>query len=247
MANILIPENENERQAVEFVKKPDVRPELIQQELITRRMQSTHAAVVSVIKKVVLPDEFVDLLAEFAPRLAKYKANYDRWPNDLKAKLSWNEIVSRLIANDALLLSRAEKINGVMFGVDKNGKVVFASGQKEPEAPFGMNYAQSRDAVMFEIDEQTGKKIPTGYELFEFEREDRSLMEQLEEFTGHPIVASEDGKEYRSIWLESGENRTWVYYAYFDPDGLKVSYAYVNDCKAEYKDPSRGVRRLLRV
>lgn len=179
--------------------------------------------------------------AELVFRLARYKANYDRLTQEFPANLrglSWEEIASRLVANSGLLLSRAEAMNGVLFGVDKEGKAVFAPEQKEPELK-GMNYTKSRDTVMFETDKQTDRKTPTSYELF-----DEVLIQMFEQFTGHPVVASEDGKEWRSIWLESGEKPGWARFAYFSPDyGLTGVYA--TDSRNVH--PRRSVRRLLRV
>ncbi len=241
MADTLKPQSDAERRITQEVKGTDVCPEFLRAKAdeIEAKIASTCAAVADVVPTAVSADATVDS-SEFAPRLAKYKANYDSWTDELKAKLSWDEIASRLIANNALLLSRAESMNGVLFGVDENNKAVFAPEQKEPEAPLKMNYAKSRDAVMFETDKQTGKKTSTGYELF-----DEALIKQFEQFTGHPVVASESGEEYRSIWLENGENPiAWARLAYFRPvDGR----ALVADDGARFEHPFRGVRRLLRV
>ncbi|MFH0820515.1 MAG: hypothetical protein V1908_01950 [Candidatus Peregrinibacteria bacterium] len=180
------------------------------------------------------------------PRLAAYKAQYDRWSAAEKTRCLWAEVKERLLGNDSEDLKRAEAMpeGGILFGLDKQGNLLIANGGLGPVLT-NMNYQDTRKAVRFT--EQGGKQAPTGYEMLSEEAEIRAF----EAFTGQPVVRTPEGFEpspedngYRGIWRESGDNPDWARHAYVDPGSARARlYVYYPSLRL----PGRGVRCLLRV
>jgi hypothetical protein len=199
----------------------------------------------------------VDQSVELGPRLAIFKADFDK-DSVLQAECSWAEIQSRLLANKGyyLALAQAMEGGGELFGVDRNGNTLFSDRGDEPIMK-GMNYKDTRDRVLYKHDrydingkmqtDEAGKPMSTGYEMFPFAGDDDKSQEilQYETHTGKPFVKSPDGKEWCSSWVESGENSSWPRRVYFD---LNFGRAYVGGGgPQDGGDARRGVRRLLRV
>ena len=185
-------------------------------------------------------------------RLASYSSQYEELDRESKARCSWEELKSRLLANNGRNLGLAEGLNqkGVLFGVDNNGNPLIADAGDEPLMT-GMDYPDTRNRVMYEYEgnemvKEKGKPVPTGYELFPYEGDYEKSVEikMYEQNTGNPIVASSYRKEWRSIWLESGQNPSWPRNARFYPDRGNAD---VNLDYPRFNLPERGVRRLLRV
>lgn len=176
---------------------------------------------------------------EVDPRLTKFAEMYNKWSPESKLRLDWKRVQAAMLANDGALLKQAEAIpNGpVMFGADKEGNILFANGGVEPILT-GKNYSTARKATH-----------ALGLELFPYikpyEKSEEELM--FEEFTGKPIVKSEDGKTWRSTYLEDGDNDENVGYARvsrFFPDSRESIVCYG---VASGERGGRGVRGLLRA
>lgn len=202
--------------------------------------------------------------------LSKFKAEYDKLSPDLQAKCPWEVAQTRLLENDGekLKLAHAMEQGGVLFGVDKDGKLLFADKGDEPIMK-GMNYKDTRDRVLFkhdrldkegkmELDEEQ-KPISTGYTMFpysgDYDKSEEIL--QYESFTGYHFIRpfrlkrflsqpSDNGPEWRSSWLESEEDPLVPRFIQFNPSNCStgVSGAGLGPLS---EDPDRGVRRLLRV
>jgi len=189
--------------------------------------------------------------------LKRFEADYDKISPDLQAKCPWETAKARLLANDGLQLKRAEAMEqgGILFGVDENGKVLFADKGDEPIMK-GMNYKDTRDRVLYKHDHldkegkiqlgEDNKPISTGYEMFpysgDYDKSDEIL--QYESYTGKPFLKSTNVIGYVSSWLESGEDP-------FSPRdivfNLRDGNVYIYDDDFNHGLNQRGVRRLLRV
>lgn len=190
------------------------------------------------------------------PALKKFKADYDELPDNLKAKCPWEIAQARLLANDGekLKLAQAMEQGGILFGVDNNGKLLFADKGDEPIMR-GMNHPETRARVLYKhtsLDEngemnldKNKQPIPTGYTMFPseggYDKDDEVI--QYEEYTGKPFVKPTYGNAFRSSWLESEDTR-WPHNILFEQSYgcARVSFTYANA-----NDYRRGVRRLLRV
>lgn len=193
---------------------------------------------------------------EVDPRLTTFRADYDS-DTELQSKISWAEIQTRLLANEGyyLALAQAMEQGGQLFGVDEQGRPLISDRGDEPVMK-GMNYKNTRDRVLYKHDknDMIGKLIPgedgqpqsTGYEMFPYAGDYSKSLEisQYESHTGKQFVRSSVKKEWRSSWLESGENPSLPRYVFSDPRYIYSGVDYGNS-KFEFDD--RGVRRLLRV
>jgi len=179
------------------------------------------------------------------PTLTRFKAQYEGLKPEDKDLCTWQEAEKRLLENDGRFLKLAEAMEGggVLFGVDRSGKLLFADGGAEPIMT-GKNYADTRKAVMFA--EKEGKQVSTGYEMFpysgDYEKSDE--IRAYEASVKDLFVRSENRDEYRGSWLESGEKPDWPRLVRFYPDG---GSAHVFGGIPRRSDPRLGVRRLLRV
>lgn len=189
--------------------------------------------------------------------LQRFESDYKKLPKALKAKCPWKTAKARLSANDGekLRLAQAMEQGGILFGVDNDGKLLFADKGDEPIMK-GMNYPDTRARVLFKHDrlDKSGKMelgedekpISTGYEMFpsagNFDKSDEIL--QYESSTGKPFVTSPNGYEQRSSWLESGEDPSLPRAVIFRPN---VGSARVRNAFLQSENHNCGVRRLLRV
>jgi len=215
---------------------------------IPTRLQERVAALGGVRSDVKGTLTAKDISAEAAPEakgIARFKAQYEGLEPEYKADCSWHEVESRLLANDSHFLKLVEAMNqgGVFFGVDKDGNPLIADGGVEPIMT-GMNYADTREAVMFKKIE--GKQAPTGYELFPYSGDYKKSDEMLafEKSTNEPFIRSGNKKEWRGSWLESGEKSVRPRLADFGPVRGR---AYVDYGSPRNSYPLLGARRLLRV
>lgn len=175
-----------------------------------------------------------------AAALLRYKGQYDKLSNEVQSRCTWEELSSRLNAKDShyLNLAIAMQDRGELVHVDKDGNPVFRDGGVEPVMT-GMNYNKAREAL-YGKDYKEGT-VHHGYEMPNSEKEIR----EIEKFTKRPFVASDNRKEWRSSWMESGKNPSFARNADFRPsDGNVNVYGVYNP---SYGNSNRGVVRLLRV
>jgi|CXWL01.1.fsa_nt_gi hypothetical protein len=179
-----------------------------------------------------------------ATRLQRYQGHYDRWSADLKEKCSWEVVQRALLANNCRYLGLAEGLHaqGILFGVDEEGRPLFADGGDGPILT-GKSYKETRQAVREKVVHR--QRVPIGYEMFPgtslYEKSPEIAM--FEAHTGKPFVSTSDGS-WSASWLESGDEPIHPKLAYFDPERELVSLenGYTDRIFPEY-----GVRRLLRV
>lgn len=184
--------------------------------------------------------------------LRKYKTQYHRLSENIKSRCSWDEIKTRLTANDNFYLKLAAGLDkkGILFGIDTEGNPLFADGGDQPVLMY-KTYFATRKAVYFV--RKSKKLVKTGYEMFPYERSDiqgggpfikSPEIEMYENYTKKPFITSPKGNEWRCSWLESGEKPSWAGDAIFNPASGQVK---IFDEAPTMAGPSRGVRRLLRV
>lgn len=184
------------------------------------------------------------------PDLARFKADYDRWPDKAKQKCTWDKVQRRFLANDSryLRLAVAMEQGGVLFGVDQQGNPLVADGGNEPILK-GENYQNARKKVMFKKNE-TGYDDRTGYELFPYKKITGQPCMSLEisdfqHFTCKPFVVITKPAGLRQqiySWLESGEQASPAYYIGNSEGITFIEWDYPLTCTQ-----SCGVRRLLRL
>lgn len=196
-------------------------------------------------------------IVEEDSRLKRFVGQYQRFSAEDKVRCPWANVRARLLNNNGRYLAFAEGMNlgGILFGVDKQGNPLFADVDKDPKnlPHCGLNYPDTRNAVY--LKDPQGEWVPdnmTGYEMFPYDgakdghaRSDKSFeIMDFERFTGEPFVVSPDRREFRSSWLESGENPKFPRYVEF------VSGVGSTSVDRDYPlahSLGRGVRRLLRV
>lgn len=227
-------------------------------DLIRRSTDDVTALTLAINEErgVVSLEEYrLEKQTEMNRHLSRFKADFDKDPA-IQDKILWEEARDRLLANNGekLKLAKAMREGGVLFGVDSDGKLLFADGGYE-SIRRGMNYRDTRNRVLYEYDnlgefgkielDKNKQPIKTGYEMFAFAGQyDKSEeIKMFEAHTGEPFVKSYN-KKYVSSWLESGDNHPWPKLITFDPHNGKT---YVNDDAPQTVDPDRGVRRMLRV
>jgi len=216
--------------------------------ILTPADQEKIAALSGVRSEVTETLSAKPVAAENAPEatgMASFKAQYESLKPEYKAGCTWQEVETRLAANDGRYLKLAEAMEqgGVLFGVDKDGNPLIADGGVEPILK-GMNYPDTRKAVMFT--EVKGKQVATGYEMFPYSGDYNKSDEILafEDSQNEPFVRSENKEEWRGSWLESGEKPGWPWLVYFLPGNGDAD---VGGDRPQYSGPGLGVRRLLRV
>jgi len=171
--------------------------------------------------------------------LARYKSQYENLRQEVRSRCTWEELSSRLNAKEGhyLKLAMDQQDGGELVYVDKDGNPVFRDGGVEPVMK-GMNYNDTREAL-YGKDYKEGT-IHHGYEMPDSEEE----MREIEKATEKPFVASDNGIEWRSSWMESKKNPSSVRLAVFVPGDGRV---FVYGGGLPLRDPDRGVVRLLRV
>lgn len=225
----LVYDAKNLKEKADRLSKEKGRPVTVEQ-LILREADKTQARVAEIMRQVLLNS---------------IKSDYDRvaseYPRFLRG-LTWEELEKRLSANNDLQLSRVNGLDKpVFFGVDENGKALFATGKRSYEMT-GMNYNDSRNAVMYKQDPTTGEKIPTGYELFNPE-----YVKMYQKTTGRNIVELGDMWDVASIWLESGEKPKVANLAELSQYITYAKRKIHKDADPNHGSLDRGVRRMLRV
>ena len=193
--------------------------------------------------------------------LRNLKSDYDKWSESDKSKCSWEDLKSRLFANEGRYLTLASSMvnGGVLFGTDSECNPLISDRCSEPLFK-DLNLADAKQATCGDADN------PTGYEMFSLSRPEE--IETFEKFMGIRFVqpdsenASNDNTwdSHRSSWVDNdgasymddcsdGETRpantvfTFVNDNGSDPKtGTYVCYE-KPDSSAEW----RGVRRLLRL
>lgn len=184
------------------------------------------------------------------PRLLRFKADYDRFSPELKARCSWAKISHRLLADNGHYLKLAEVMNdgGVLFGVDAEGNPLIADGGDGPIMT-GMDYRDTRDRVLHEYtgnrrivtNDRNRYPIPTGYEMFPFSTDHLEKSTEIMMFEAHtdqPFIQS--GGSH----LESGANPQ---YSCSVLPGKDRKVSYLSYRHPDAKSADIGVRRLLRV
>lgn len=208
------------------------------------------------VNPTIVAPEIADTV-EVDPRLARYKEQYNGSGNPKLKAVPWSTIQARILEDESFQLRAALDLEqgGELFGIDKEGNPLISDGGDEPVMK-GMNYPDTRARVRFKhtsndkagtmIQGEHGQPISTGYEMFgyvePYEKSDE--IKQYESHTGKHFVQSPSKKEWRSSWLESGENLSLPRGVYSGPDR--------EDSRVRYGGPqfvgdNRGVRRLLRV
>lgn len=201
-----------------------------------------------------------------AARVSFYKGQYEALDDKFRSRYSWAEVERRLLANNAHYLQLAEGLNenGILFGVDSTGNLLFADGGKEPIMK-GKNYMETREAVLFKQVE--GSRVKTGYEMFPHNANKNprppvwksSEILMFEKATKGPFVKSDNDKSRVYSWLESGEEdrgqAAIIKFEYdnWDPksnardDQQGNFHTHVIHGPSKAKSSNYGVRRLLRV
>lgn len=189
-----------------------------------------------------------------------YQQEYESLPNDVKARANWEAIAERLMENDGekLKLAQAMQGKGQLVGIDTEGKALFKDKGVEP-VMYGFdgdgkllqiyNREQNqmelvqRWANYFEIREQV---LKDGYELFSDDGNSdfSDEMKQVIENTKKPFVASENRKEPRVTWLESGDKTDYASSVGFIPNSNNCNV--VGDSPG-YRNACCGASRLLKV
>lgn len=187
-------------------------------------------------------------------RLERFENQYRRLTAEHKALCTWNKVRARLLNNNGRYLALADKMNlgGVLFGVDIQGNPLFADDGEEPIMT-DLNYGDTRKKVYLNDPQgQWEADNMSGYEMFPYaggeDGYDKSYeILAFERFTEKPFVVSPNRDEWRSSWLESGENPTGPRRVVFHPDFPDFAHTRVYGDDPESHSPARGVRRLLRV
>jgi len=143
------------------------------------------------------------------------------------------------ISAEGKALFKDKGVEPVMYGYDKEGKLlqIYNRNPKQMEqVKRWADYSEIRAQVMKD-----------GYELF---ADDGSYgfseeMRQVTEHTGEPFVASENRKECRVSWLESGDKPRLARSVFFGPGSIGGGHVY--DFRPGDRDYSYGAVRRLRV
>ncbi|KKQ72150.1 MAG: hypothetical protein UT33_C0005G0071 [Candidatus Peregrinibacteria bacterium GW2011_GWC2_39_14] len=188
---------------------------------------------------------------EVRKSLVKYRKDYEKWSEPNKQRISWDQIVTSLLKDGGEGLRKVKKLQqgGVMFGVDRFGKVMFADAGREP-MKIGITYKDARR----EIYNTAGfDEILSGYTMFKIDEEFEKSQEiiDFEIFTGHGIAESKNKKDIVAVWL-AGPSVAIPYVAQFIPDEAKNKYP-EKRTDVGYLDESHensrtvGIRRLYKL
>lgn len=201
---------------------------------------------------------------EVDPRLTTFKVDYTTSKNPKLTAFPWEEIRTRLLADEGALLNAALELNerGILFGVDAVGNPLMCD-RGDQAVMTDMNYEDTRARVRYRhnsndkqgqmLKDDKDQPVPTGYEMFpQVDRREKSdEIKQYEAHTGRVFVLPPAGEKYQSSWTESGdnpgsspENQPWPRIVEFEG---RLRLAPVRNGYPEQHYPYRGVRRLLRV
>jgi len=269
LKKVLIKALEEGKSPEEIIKPEDI-PENLRPEF--QRVLSDLAAVTSVSRQFGPyrssgQIEEAVLKIVYAPELAVYKQGYDCMSDKVKNRCSWETIAERLLADSGRKLKKVLDMqgSGELFGIDNNGKALFKDKGVEPviygfdkegrmlkiydRNPEQMKQVE-RWANYYEVHEQV---LKDGYELFPYSDLGFGFsdeMKQAEKHTKKRFVASENEKEWRASWLESGDKPDYnsaTFYVAFKPRD-KGGYLEVAGRQFhENRDDRIGAVRLLRV
>lgn len=188
-------------------------------------------------------------------RLNSYKENYSKWLEVEKSQCSWEEVKTRLLANNGKYFRLAEKLQdrGILFGIDAEGNPLIADGGDDPVLR-GRLYSESRVIV-----------LDSGYELFPSSADDESKFEKnlqksaeivtYERFTGKPFISSNIvmpkftnplPSQRVAAWLESGKNPRTAKMIQYSPES-GACHIFEKGTSHESKNRNRGTKRLLRL
>lgn len=188
--------------------------------------------------------------SESDEHLKVWRADYDKWDQAMKSRYPWAHVRNRLLTDTAengepLLEAANGLVEPVFFGMDIEGNPLFADGKMNTrDLPYcGLTYEETMEAVCFKKDSD-GKQVKTGYRMFQITEDDNKSPEilQFENFIGAPFVNSGEIREFVSSWVES-RNVGRPQFIRCNPFNGEANIYSVN---AEYSNPNRGVRRLLR-
>lgn len=183
----------------------------------------------------------VEQANETTPEIPQqFKAQYDKLPDEVKARCSWEELSGRLLAKEAhyLKLAMALQDGGELVYIDEQGNPVFRDGGVEPVLK-GKSYNKTRE-ILYGADYEEGTSH-YGYEMPDSNEE----LCAIERITGRPFITSKNRDEYRATHMESGENPSRSRYARFRPRGGDVRV--FGDFFPYDVYPWLGLVRLLRV
>lgn len=190
-------------------------------------------------KKPESPVAVPESAAEAA--LLRYKAQYEDLPQEVQSRCTQEELSSRLNAKDGHYLKLAMNMQdkGKLVFIDKDGNPIFRDGGTEPVMK-GMDYHDARRALY-------GKDYKEGTPHFGYEMPDSvAEIREIEKFTKKPFVVSDNGKEWRSTWMESRKDTSFAREAAFN-SVVEIVVDIHSDRMPYDVNPNRGVVRLLRV
>lgn len=235
----LTPKTDAERLFAEQLGKAGgIRPEFAR-ELLDGQRAETHGAAQAVVAEADVEPVAESQKTPEAATLARYKSQYDKLPKEVRPRCSWEELSSRLLANEShyLKLAMAMQDGGELVWIDSNGNPILRDGGVEPVMK-GMSYGKTR-RILYGKDYKEGT-AHFGYEMPDSEEEIRAI----ERITGRRFVESGDQEELRATWMESGKTPQTARFAYYTPHRSEVNFS-VGD--PDHVVPDRGVVRLLRV
>ncbi|MBI2453124.1 hypothetical protein HYV56_00300 [Candidatus Peregrinibacteria bacterium] len=169
-----------------------------------------------------------------------YKVQYDKLPDNVKSRCTWEELSIRLLAQKGYYLNLAKDLQdgGEFVFIDKEGNPVFRDGGVEPVFK-GKSYNEIKKILYGDDNQESGPHY--GYEM----PNDVKELREIEVITKRPFVASDNRQKWRATYMESGKNPFLSRVARFNPDNGNV---YVYDADYPYsEDSGRGLVRLLRV
>lgn len=194
------------------------------------------------------------------PELVVYYREYTSLPDNIKARTSWEAITERLLENDSekLKLAKAMQGEGQLFGIDSEGNALFKDRGTEP-VMYGFN-EKGKLLKIYNRDPERMKQVQKwadyntireqvleeGCELFSYygDRFFGDEIQQVRDHTQKLFIVSEDRKEWRVSWLESGDSPDGARYIQFNPINGSVD---VFKDHPLYWNGNYGAVRLLRV
>lgn len=123
---------------------------------------------------------------KLTPNLERLKGQYDRLPDEMKGEISWKTIQSRLLANGADLLMKANELQkcGVLFGI-QDGKALIADG--------GLNPLTRPKIINEWYSDEEGSKFP--YKAPQ-EEGDSLWLKDASEYNKHTIIEQVKADEF---------------------------------------------------
>jgi len=208
--------------------------------------------------------------------LSRYQEQYEKLPEEIKTRCSWEEVQERLLANNSEMLKRATGLRrgGILFGVDSNGEALFKDDGSIPLKygfPSSCPPEEERKIIRVRSVEEAKRTYwanyfeirrhahENGYELFPHGESPQGKpvfsdeMNQAEAATGEQFVCSTgDLVGYEASFLECGDNPGMAITATVNragrlDDHWKASIAKNSPKGSRDETFVVGVIRLLRV